>query len=74
MTLARKDVRAKLDADDHAAMKVFARLDGLTEAEFIEGIVHAELSRRIGDATVAAAELQRAGILGKPRDSSGKPK
>jgi hypothetical protein len=71
MSLERKDVRTKLDAELHAALKVFARLDGFTEAEWVERVLVPEIRRRIGDATVAAAELARLGISGSLREDLG---
>lgn len=72
MALDRKDVRAKLDDVVHQALKLFARLDGITEAEFIERIVVPVVERRIADANLAAAELARLGIIGNNRESLGR--
>lgn len=72
LTLPRKDVRAKLDAGLHEALKIFADIDGVTEADFIERIVVPVLQRRIADATVATERLARAGIIGQNREASGK--
>lgn len=69
MSLERKDVRAKLDPELHAALKIFADLDGVTEAQFIEDLVVPVLRRRIADATVAAERLHNAGIIGKNREA-----
>lgn len=74
MSIEKPDVKVRLDHDDHAMLKVFARIDGVTLGEWCARIVKEAISRRAGDATVAAAELQRLGILGKARESSGKPK
>lgn len=68
MSIERKDVRAKLDPELHTALKIFADIDGVTEAQFIEDIVVPVLLRRIADATVAAEKLTSAGIIGKNRD------
>lgn len=72
MSLERKDVRAKLDPELHTALKIFADLDGVTEAQFIEDIVVPVIRRRIADATVAVEKLTDAGLIGKNRDSPGK--
>ena len=69
MALERKDIRAKLDPDMHQALKVLARVEGLTEGELIEQIIVPVLRRRIHDATVIAAEATLAGISGKAWDS-----
>jgi ABC-type maltose transport system permease subunit len=65
-------VRAYLDADLHEALKIFADIDGVTEADFIERIVVPILRRRIADATVAAELLARAGITRTGPDKPGK--
>lgn len=72
MSLDRKDIRSKLDPDLHAALKIFADLDGVTEAQFIEDIVVPVLRRRIADATLAAEKLASAGFTGRRRDDAGK--
>lgn len=68
MSLERKDVRAKLDPELHAALKIFADLDGVTEAQFIEDLIVPVLRRRIADAKVAAERLASAGIFGNNRE------
>lgn len=68
MSLERKDIRGKLDPELHTALKIFADVDGVTEAQFIEDIVVPVLRRRIADATLAAERLTDAGIIGKNRD------
>lgn len=69
MSLERKDIRAKLDPELHTALKIFADLDGVTEAQFIEDIVVPLLRRRIADAKVAAERLTSAGIFGNNRET-----
>ena len=70
MSLERKDVRAKLDPELNTALKIFADLDGVTEAQFIEDLVVPALRRRISDAKIAAERLAGAGIIGKNREPS----
>ncbi len=71
MAVERPDVKPRLDPQIHAALKVFARLDGLAINEWCEKVITAEVSKRIADASVAAAELDRLGILGKTRELPG---
>lgn len=71
MSIERPDVKPRLDHDVHAMLKVFARLDGVSIAEWCELVITAAVHKRASDATVAAAELQRLGILGKSRESPG---
>ena len=60
---------AKLDPELHAALKIFADLDGVTEAQFIEDLIVPVLRRRVADAKVAAERLHAAGIFGKTREA-----
>lgn len=71
MALDRPDVKVRLDQDKHDALKVFARLEGLTITEYCERVVTADLAKRIADTNLAHAELLRLGIFGKSRESSG---
>lgn len=71
MSLERKDIRGKLDPELHTALKIFADLDGVTEAEFIEAIIVPVLRRRIADATLAVSALQKAGIIGNNHEDAG---
>lgn len=71
MSLARKDVRAYLDEPEHAALKLIAEQDGLTEAQFIEAILVPVIRRRVHDAKVLAAKAELLGITRNLPESSG---
>lgn len=64
MALERKDIRAKLDADVHTALRTICEVDGVDMGEFIEALVIPVVQKRIHDATVLSRALQRAGITG----------
>lgn len=68
MSIARKDVRAKLDADMHAAMKAIAEADGLDVGEWIESILVPEIKRRIHAARLIAERVARMGKNGTNRE------
>lgn len=59
MALERKDIRAKLDPELHAALKAMCDLDGVDMGEWIEAQLVPVIKKRIHDATVLAAEFQR---------------
>lgn len=71
MTLERKDIRAKLTPDMHAALAVLAEVDRLDVGEWIER----ELCRVIVDRVHAANVISRAcaskGITGNRREEPG---
>lgn len=64
MSLERKDIRAKLDAELHVALVEICDLDGVTQAEFIEAVLVPVLRKRIHDAIALASAARRAGISG----------
>lgn len=71
MALERKDIRAKLDPELHAALKAMCDLEGVDMGEWIEAQLVPVIKKRIHDATVLAAEFQRLGITGSGREKSG---
>lgn len=74
MALDRKDVRFKLDPEEHARLKLVADHDGLDDGEWVEQLVLRELARREALARRESSLLEalaRVGISGKNRDSSG---
>ena len=71
MAIERKDIRAKLDPELHAALKAMCDLDGVDMGEWIEAQLVPVIKKRIHDATVLAAEFQRLGITGNGREKSG---
>ena len=68
MGLERKDVRAKLDPDWHAALVDVAQLDQCDIGEWVERLIVKELQQRFDAATVLTAIAKRAGISGKVRE------
>lgn len=71
MAIDRKDVRAKLDPDLHAALKAMCDLDDIDMGEWIEAQIVPLIKKRIHDATVLASEFQRLGITGSGREKRG---
>jgi hypothetical protein len=69
--LERKDVRLKLEPDAHAALSVIAEIDGLDLGEWCERVIVAEIGRRLHEASVIAARMERLGILGKTGELPG---
>ena len=70
MALERKDIRAKLDPELHAALKAMCDLEGVDMGEWIEQQLVPVIKKRIHDATVLAAEFQRLGITGNAREQA----
>ncbi len=68
MSIERKDVRAKLDPELHAALKEICDLEGITTAEFVEAVLVPVLQKRIHDAIALARAAERAGITGSGRE------
>lgn len=76
MSLERKDVRCKLDPDEHEALKVIADHDGVDVGVWVEQLILLELNRRAAQAAEAIAlheRLARLGVSGKNRESPGVP-
>lgn len=72
MALDRKDVRAKLDPDVHAALTVLAEVDGCDIGEFVERELLRVVRSRVHDATLIAERTARLGIPGILREPQGK--
>lgn len=68
MALDRKDVRAKLDPDMHAALSVLCEVDQPDIGEFIERELVRVIKARVHVATVIAERTARLGISGKNRE------
>jgi len=73
MSLERKDIRAKLDPDAHAALQVLCEVDQLDIGEFIERELVRVIYERVHAATVIAERTARLGITGNRRESEGTP-
>lgn len=62
MALPRKDVRALVEPEIHSGLTVFAEIDGVTVAEYVERLISADISKRVRDASLAVERLRAAGI------------
>lgn len=71
MALERKDIRAKLDPDMHAALTVLCDVDGLDIGEFVERVLCREIADRVHAAKVVAERTARLGISGNGREFQG---
>jgi len=71
MSLDRKDVRAKLDADDHHNLSVLADVDGVDIGEWVESVLVREIAKRVHAATVIAARAARPGKTGTGKEKPG---
>lgn len=65
MSLERKDVRLKLDPDDHAVVKLVAESRGLDLDDWCEAVLVREARREFHSAMVLVKTAQRLGIDGK---------
>jgi len=68
MSLERKDVRAKVDADVHQALAAICLAKGIDIAEFIESVIVPEVRRLVHEATVIVEALPRSGKTGTDRE------
>jgi hypothetical protein len=71
MALERKDVRAKIDADEHRRLELVADHDGQDIGEWVEHLILRELASREAAARKASSlleALERAGKPGKNRE------
>lgn len=74
MGVPRKDVRATVDDEVHKALVIFARRAGKTVAEYVEELVQADVSSKIGEINDGYHELARVGLVGKSPDFPGAPR
>lgn len=72
MSLERKDIRAKLDPDMHAALVVLADVDKIDLSEFIEREIVRVIQERLHAASLIADAMARLGISGNRREPPGK--
>ena len=68
MSLDRKDIRAKLDPELHAALVEICSLDGVEIAEYIESLLVPVIRKRCSDAISLARALREAGFSGTSRE------
>jgi hypothetical protein len=73
MALPRKDVRATVEHDIHGALAVYADIDHLTVAEYVEKLIVADISKRVAAHIEADAPLRDLGLIRKNPDKSGNP-
>lgn len=66
MSLERKDLRLKLDPDDHAALALLAEADESELAVWAERVLVRVIRRRVHGAIQLAKKAERLGIAGKP--------
>lgn len=71
MALERKDVRAKLDPTDHAALVRIAEADGLDIAELVERELVKYVRRELHRASVIAGSNDGRGKSGISRSNPG---
>ena len=65
MSLERKDVRAKLTPEMHAALQVLCEVDDCDIGEFVERELIRVILNRVHIATLIAERTSRLGITGK---------
>lgn len=64
MSLERKDLRLKLDAEDHQALALCAEAEAQELAEWAERVLVRAVRRRLHAAMVLAEKARRLGISG----------
>lgn len=74
MTLARKDVRHKIDPDLHAAFERLCRKDGLEIGQAVEVLIRREVVRRHAEMESAREVFDELGLAGKIREWGRSPK
>lgn len=72
MALPRKDARTTLDHEVHGALTVYADIDHLTVAEYIERLVVRDITSRVAAHIEADGPLRDLGLIRKNPDSPGK--
>ena len=68
MSLERKDIRAKVDADVHESLRAICTARGIEIADFVEALVVPEVRRLIHEANLIVASLPRSGKNGPHRE------
>lgn len=71
MSLERKDIRAKLDADVHAQLEAICDVDGVDMGVFIEALLLPVIEKRVHDAMLLVSLFPRPGITGSGREYPG---
>lgn len=73
MSLERKDVRAKIEADIHAGMVALCEREGIEHGEFLERLIVREVRLRFHEAIELARIGERLGLSGSLGDRRGVP-
>lgn len=68
MSLDRKDIRAKLDPELHAALCAICRVDGIEISEYVERVLAPVIRRDADRAIVLSRELLDQGFSGTSRE------
>ena len=71
MSLERKDIRAKLDANVHKALSIICDADHMDINDWVEKLIVLEVRRRVHEAQSIAAETENLGITGTQREFAG---
>jgi hypothetical protein len=64
MSLDRKDLRLKLNPDDHAGLQLLADAEDMDMGAWAEALLMREIRRRVHAAIVLAQKAERLGITG----------
>lgn len=67
MSLDRKDLRVKLDAEVHAQLVAVAEVDQVDMAEYVERLIAADVAHRFHKATLLVQKAARLGLAGNVR-------
>ena len=70
MSLDRQDIRAHLHHERHAQLKAICEVDGVDIGVFIESVLVPVIEKRVHDAMLLAAKLQRTVLTGRSREST----
>jgi len=68
VSLERKDIRAKLDPEVHAALIAVCEADGVELGEFIEREIERVVRKRVHDAQAIASRVPTWGKSGSGRE------
>jgi hypothetical protein len=68
MSLDRKDIRAKLDADVHAKLRAICDADNIDMGLYIEQVLVPVIEKRVHDAIMLVRSLPHPGKTGSDRE------
>jgi len=72
MSLPKKDLRLKLDADFHALLCAAAKVHRMLPAEYAKRLLTEEFNSRVREATLLSDAVRGLGFAGKPGDRRGR--